>query len=89
MDLIEKKRWIMDALSRYRRWIAGGRRRYGYGPEEQLFFCGEISDLGGGRFRAHIQLLDSPEVDVWWHATFRPLHGETDVEILEEEITSQ
>lgn len=84
MDVIEKKRWIMDALSRYRRWIAEGRKRYGWGPEGQLFFCGEISELGDGRFRAHIQLHDSPEGDVWWHPTFRPLNGATDVEILEE-----
>lgn len=88
MNLIEKKSELMSVLNQYKRWDSDGRKKYGYGPGEQLRYDTYHNYLAPteceGTYRFCIQVYDSPEVDIWWHGEFRTLNGGTDVEIIKE-----
>lgn len=84
---LEKKRWLMGALSAYKRWVREGELPHGWGPGHQRDYDSyheSITDEGGGVYGFSIQTYDSPGGDVWWHGRFRSLNGDTDVELLEE-----
>ena len=36
VTLQEKKSWLMSALSKRKHWESDGKKRYGYGKDEQL-----------------------------------------------------
>jgi hypothetical protein len=81
MSQLEKKQIIMDALSRYLRWISEGR------PEKQYYYDSyhdSINKIGDNKYSFYIQLSDSPEGDTWWNGEFETLNSNTDVKILSE-----
>lgn len=87
-EILKKKSELMTILNQYNFWNNNGRKKYGYGKDEQLKYDTYHDYIAPteceNTYRFCIQVYDSPEGDTWWHGEFKTLNGGTDIEILKE-----